>query len=145
MFISNPIGLRRIKFLKRLQSAYIIMNAMGIYACLFKLPLGPLHSTMTYIATAMVTAANGGIFYYSRRNCRETVLSIEWDIFTEEFVVKKADPWMGLHETRIALKDFRQVKGDDSSLYMNAASGESFKTINRGTWFNNGLLYHLFE
>lgn len=117
LYVTMPVGMRRVRLIKKAQVLYMIMNGMAVTLCVFPPPITPTTIIMLHAATALVTFLNGGIYFYGKRNCADTVLSIDWDIFTEEFVIKRPEVFLGIRETRVALKDFQQIQGDEKCLY----------------------------
>lgn len=75
----------------------------------------------------MVTFIHLGLIAMNRSISNKTVVSIEWDMEEEVFVIKKPKTTFGTNkELKIHSKDFTMVKDDKDSLYQDAKTGERF-------------------
>lgn len=89
---------------------------------------------------------------YKQRLAKEFVLRIDFDVASENFIVLMpptnvlafGEPY----RLEVTPADFQmltneQQKESKSSLYFDAKTGYRFATINRGIWYNQGLLLYL--
>ena len=57
-----------------------------------------------------------------------------------------ASTFGGLKELRVTKENFQMLKDDDKEcLYFDAKTGTKFATVDRGMWYNQGLLYYVFK
>ena len=65
----------------------------------------------------------------------------------EEFVIKLPKNTLGgVLEKRVKVENFKQLSRDQEDkhcLYYDKSTGDRFATVNRGIWYNNGLLYFI--
>ena len=118
-------------------------------SCFTSLPVQSGLETTIYGVTGLVSIINGGIWYRSKSYYSTFTLNIEWDIDLEEFVVKLPKNTIGgVIEKRVKPENFKQLpreQQDKDCLYYNKANGDKFATVDRGIWYNNGLLYFILQ
>jgi len=122
------------------------MNTYFAGLCLFNVPAKLGLVTQIYGMTGVITIIHLILYAINRNITSNTTLNIEWDMETEEFVVKLPRNTMGgIVEKRVTPANFQMVRDDPSCVYFDAKTGQKFRTVDRGMWYNNGLLYFIFQ
>jgi hypothetical protein len=104
---------------------------------------------VVYGVTLFAMGSNSAIYLANRRMFRQLVISIEWDMQTEELVFKQPDPGLNLRvlTRRVPLRNLGMLLSEDQAdkrcLYFDKATGQKFATVELGDWYNQGLLYFL--
>ena len=145
-------------------SSLSTVTAVYRFACLiFGLHL-PLWFMSSVKMTGLVANLYGGTFgagilalclrIFKQRLARDFVLRIDFDVKAEVFVITMpptnftalGEPFKLL----VAPSDFQMLSKDaqlnfKACLYYDTKSGTRFATIERGQWYNQGLLLHLLQ
>ena len=131
-----------------IQRFYAFFNAyLGGILAFTKIPMKAGMIKVFPAVFGLTTFFHLGVIGILHKRASTTTLSIDWDVTTNQFIVKRARALYGVAIKRVNLHDFQMLddKQDDSCLYYDKKTGEKFYTVNMGMWYNQGVLYHLFE
>ena len=128
----------------------MVMNGAFMGLVLFKTFPSTTTFQMALGGLGVSSFMNIGTYLMNRMSFRPIVYSIEWDMDREEFLIKQPLNAMSekVFEHRVKPRDWVQLEPEEQTkfaLYKDKATGLSFNTVGCGNWYNQGLLYYIFQ